>query len=136
MELNELDFRIYDRKNREYITEDKLEGVGLGIEKCTNTLAFLHFIDDKTIDYYHDVEIELFTGYLDQTGKKIYENDILKIEGVKAEVKFINGAFRLVANGRYIGTLHKCCKKSLASDNKTILTTIVKGNNHESGLIY
>lgn len=132
MEPKEFDFRIYDRKNKWYITEDKREGIALGIVKCVSTYAVLYFMDERSIDYYTDIEIELFTGYLDKTGKKIYENDILEVKGVIGVVKFINGAFKLVAlrgnfNGRGTRKLSKC---------SLIRVGIVKGNAHESDFIH
>lgn len=79
MKLQDFDFRIYDGNKKSYLTEDKLESVGLGIEKCNHIGAFLHFHDDRSIDYYIDnIEIELFTGFMDRNECKIYEGDIIK----------------------------------------------------------
>lgn len=125
MKLQDFDFRVYDGNKKSYLTEDKLESVGLGIEKCNHIGAFLHFHDDSSIDYYIDnIEIELFTGFKDSNGKKIYEGDIVKID----KFDFIG----VIEFSLGIGSCVRHCSKSTSLGALQPYIEKIIGNIHEN----
>ncbi|HDZ5008039.1 TPA: hypothetical protein RTG68_001623 [Campylobacter jejuni] len=88
MKLSDFDFRIWDNHNKKYI-----DNISYSIKKYQNeNKVFLPFSIDLSEygnnEIFKDeiqmpsdrVEIELWTGFYDKNGKKIYENDILKNE--------------------------------------------------------
>ncbi|EAK5903723.1 hypothetical protein F2M64_05710 [Campylobacter coli] len=95
MKLKDFDFRIWDNIEKKYIKTPH----GLYIENtehndasnCNRIIANYEqrafYIDypfnDRNNEYYDNenaFSIELFTGYFDKNGNKIYENDILMNE--------------------------------------------------------
>ncbi|EGD5898159.1 hypothetical protein IBI18_000845 [Campylobacter coli] len=95
MKLQDFDFRIWDNIEKKYIKTPH----GLYIENtehndasnCNRIIANYEqrafYIDypfnDRNNEYYDNenaFSIELFTGYFDKNGNKIYENDILMNE--------------------------------------------------------
>ncbi|EAK5958272.1 hypothetical protein E5G12_09465, partial [Campylobacter jejuni] len=85
MKLKDFDFRIWDKKYKEYIftnrTISKYYKDALTVcslagrirkEKYSGNLVF----DDLGCDC-EECEIELFTGLYDKNRRKIYENDIV-----------------------------------------------------------
>lgn len=131
MRLKDFDFRIYDRKNKQYITEDKLESVGLGVVKCANTCAFLYFLDDKSIDYYTDVDIELWTGLYDKYNRKIFEGDIVSHLVDGGGVEYLSRVEFNQQKGmfEFICIEHPCVSDFSSLANKTIK---VIGNIYEN----
>ncbi|HED7157374.1 TPA: hypothetical protein R5361_001532 [Campylobacter coli] len=98
MKLKDFDFRIWDNVEKKYIKTPH----GLYIENtehndasnCNRIIANYEqrafYIDypfnDRNNEYYDNenaFSIELFTGYFDKNGNKIYENDILMNESLE-----------------------------------------------------
>lgn len=95
MKLKDFDFRVWSKKERKYINEDNLIGFKFSENRERET-EFLLFYTKYThkdtpwgIQYtarHHtlyksdELEIELFTGFYDRAGEKVYEGDILGFE--------------------------------------------------------
>lgn len=89
MKLKDFDFKIWDNTKKcflkanpfIFISKDKNSTVEVGNEVYYKDLGYE---DDGTIKIFKpkefDIEIELWTGFYDKNGNKIYENDILMNE--------------------------------------------------------
>ncbi|WP_257943584.1 YopX family protein [Campylobacter lari] len=87
MKLKDFDFRIWDNHNKKYI-----DNIPYSIKKYQNeNEVFLPFSTDLREYGFNEtfkneiqipsdrVEVELWTGFYDKNGKKIYENDIITL---------------------------------------------------------
>ena len=90
MKLKDFDFRVWDKKEMKYIDINYPIGFNLSENSERVALAFFTkftYIDILTNKPYErvapvlnssdDFEIELFTGFYDIAGKKVYEGDVL-----------------------------------------------------------
>ncbi|EPW1172946.1 YopX family protein [Campylobacter coli] len=146
MKLQDFDFRIWDNIEKKYVKSPH----GLYIENaehndasnCNRIIANYEqrafYIDypfnDRNNEYYDNEEsllIELFTGLYDKKGKKVYENDIVKVKSLYdyflAKISIHKeGTFYFEGkNGDYIGSLIY-----LVEDEGYTIETI--GNIHEN----
>ncbi|EAH9193326.1 hypothetical protein M3958_000472 [Campylobacter jejuni] len=146
MKLQDFDFRVWDNIENKYIKTPH----GLYIENtehndasnCNRIIANYEqsefYIDcpfnDRNNEYYDNEEsllIELFTGLYDKKGKKVYENDIVKVKSLYdyflAKISIHKeGTFYFEGkNGDYIGSLIY-----LVEDEGYTIETI--GNIHEN----
>ncbi|TKX28913.1 hypothetical protein CQA69_07850 [Campylobacter estrildidarum] len=108
MKLSDFDFRIWDNTKKVFlkpnpyifiIKSDKEKiNVGAGIKyKDLGVKDVKGYLDISKPDEL-DIEIELWTGFYDKNGKKIYENDVIDtpIMAYSRLVKFRKGVFNLV----------------------------------------
>ncbi len=73
MKLQDFDFRIWDKHHK-----------GCGNKDCKCQTKYVYGEEAKTrlSEFKEDCEIELFTGLYDKKGKKVYENDIVKVKSL------------------------------------------------------
>ncbi|EPF0498466.1 YopX family protein [Campylobacter coli] len=146
MKLSDFDFRIWDNIEKKYIKSPH----GLYIENtehndasnCNRIIANYEqrafYIDypfnDRNNEYYDNEEsllIELFTGLYDKKGKKVYENDIVKVKSLydhflaKISIHKAGTFYFERKHGDYLGSLIY-----LVEDQGYTIETI--GNIHEN----
>ncbi|EAH5533969.1 hypothetical protein D9Y48_06090 [Campylobacter jejuni] len=84
MKLKDFDFRVWDKTKEEFLKKEptliKLDNERVIAERISRFYANTADIADMFIGNGNDLEIELWTGYFDKNGNKIYENDILEYE--------------------------------------------------------
>ncbi|AVR55678.1 hypothetical protein [Campylobacter phage vB_Cj_QDYZ] len=111
MKLKDFDFRIWDNTNKEYIEEIEIHKFqNYPIEAGCTFMETDRIVEVEFIKNKNDLEIELFTGFYDKNGTKIYENDIIKNESLE-EIYYVtrddtNKMFKIVmynedSNGKF-----------------------------------
>ncbi len=81
MKLKDFDFRIWDNTEKRYLNEIELHKYDKSPVEAGTTFTETDRINEvEFVKNKNDLEIELFTGYFDKNGNKIYENDILMNE--------------------------------------------------------
>ncbi|ECO3559779.1 TPA: hypothetical protein SHS49_000356 [Campylobacter jejuni] len=92
MKLKDFDFRIWDKTKEEFLKKEptliKLDNERVIAGRISRFYANTADITDMLIGNDSDLEIELWTGYFDKNGNKIYENDIIKNESLE-EIYYI-----------------------------------------------
>ncbi|EGL7443217.1 hypothetical protein J7Z60_001806 [Campylobacter coli] len=84
MKLQDFDFRIWNKTKEEFLKKEptliKLDNERVIAGRISRFYTNTADIADMFIGNGNDLEIELWTGYFDKNGNKIYENDIIKNE--------------------------------------------------------
>ncbi|EAH7996947.1 hypothetical protein EQG85_06525, partial [Campylobacter jejuni] len=92
MKLQDFDFRIWDKTKEEFLKKEptliKIDNERVIAGRISRFYANTADITDMFIGNGNDLEIELWTGYFDKNGNKIYENDIIKNESLE-EIYYI-----------------------------------------------
>ncbi|EEP2557870.1 hypothetical protein HBG97_001229 [Campylobacter coli] len=140
MKLKDFDFRIWDNTEKRYLNEIKLHKydkspVEAGITFTeTDRINEVEFVKNK-----NDLEIELFTGYYDYKGNKIYIGDIIECL-VFTNEKNSEIFYEIICFDMELGLCSKLSNGDggylfdLRRDknNKTIEDVYVVGNIHEN----
>lgn len=110
MDWQYFDFRVWDKEKKQYVKENSY----IFIMKCKNEIKLGANINHKEktffIEQVKNIIFELWTGYRDKNGKKIFENDIIDspIMAYNRLVKYEKGNFSLIPSLKhYIGLKDK-----------------------------
>ncbi|HEG0268689.1 TPA: hypothetical protein SB286_001581 [Campylobacter coli] len=140
MKLKDFDFRIWDNTEKRYLNEIELHKYDKSPVEAGTTFTETDRINEvEFVKNKNDLEIELFTGYYDDKGNKIYIGDIIeclvftneKNSEIFYEIICFDmelGLCSKLANGEsgYLFDLH------MNSKNKIIEDAWVVGNIHEN----
>ncbi|EAJ3343066.1 hypothetical protein DFX28_08400, partial [Campylobacter coli] len=79
MKLKDFDFRIWDNTEKRYLNEIELHKYDKSPVEAGTTFTETDRINEvEFVKNKNDLEIELFTGYYDYKGNKIYIGDIIE----------------------------------------------------------
>ncbi|EJR8910342.1 hypothetical protein N1C78_001606, partial [Campylobacter coli] len=79
MKLKDFDFRIWDNTEKRYLNEIELHKYDKSPVEAGITFTETDRINEvELVKNKNDLEIELFTGYYDYKGNKIYIGDIIE----------------------------------------------------------
>ncbi|EGC6700592.1 hypothetical protein H9W58_001205 [Campylobacter coli] len=79
MKLKDFDFRIWDNTEKRYLNEIELHKYDKSPVEAGTTFTETDRINEvEFVKNKNDLEIELFTGYYDDKGNKIYVGDIIE----------------------------------------------------------
>ncbi|ECH5520823.1 hypothetical protein H2772_000737 [Campylobacter coli] len=122
MKLKDFDFRIWSVKKEKYLDELYSNIISLSSDKSIKgynrnyKILAIEFSPYDSIPLMNDneecFEIELFTGIYDKKGKKVYENDIVKVKSLydyflaKIRIHKAGTFYFERKNGDYLGSLH------------------------------
>ena len=132
MRLQDLDFRIWDKgeETLTYASKDWKLGIGFSNpqQDYGETESVLHAYYDGEPLCPDDCELELWTGYTDSKGTRIYENDIIRTD--KGETFSVVKDGEITAWGLLDSYYCPCC--SLAEVMFESKKVEVIGNIHEN----
>ncbi|MFK0353152.1 YopX family protein [Campylobacter jejuni] len=99
MKLQDFDFRIWNNETERHETN-----------KCLISLLMIDVLTRVAHLNGNKFEIELWTGYFDKNGNKIYENDIIKNESLE-EIYYITRdntykMFKLIIYDKDLSLIH------------------------------
>ncbi|EFT8757784.1 hypothetical protein HVM24_001303 [Campylobacter coli] len=140
MKLKDFDFRIWDNTEKRYLNEIELHKYDKSPVEAeitfteTDRINEVEFVKNK-----NDLEIELFTGYYDYKGNKIYIGDIIECL-VFTNEKNLEIFYEIICFDMELGLCSKLSNGDggylfdLLRDknNKTIEDVYVVGNIHEN----
>ncbi|EIX7230830.1 hypothetical protein MK474_001288 [Campylobacter coli] len=140
MKLKDFDFRIWDNTEKRYINEIELHKYDKSPVEAGTTFTETDRINEvEFVKNKNDLEIELFTGYYDYKGNKIYVGDIIECL-VFTNENHSEIFYEIICFDMELGL----CSKSSNGDggylfdlrrhknNKTIEDVYVVGNIHEN----
>ncbi|EIX2570618.1 hypothetical protein MKH02_000436 [Campylobacter coli] len=140
MKLKDFDFRIWDNTEKRYLNEIELHKYDKSPVKAGTTFTETDRINEvEFVKNKNDLEIELFTGYYDYKGNKIYIGDIIECL-VFTNEKNSEIFYEIICFDMELGL---CSKLSNGDggylfdlrrhkNNKTIEDVYVVGNIHEN----
>ncbi|EDO9368785.1 hypothetical protein GTI48_09170 [Campylobacter coli] len=140
MKLQDFDFRIWDNTEKRYLNEIELHKYDKSPVEAGTTFTETDRINEvEFVKNKNDLEIELFTGYYDYKGNKIYIGDIIECL-VFTNEKNSEIFYEIICFDMELGL---CSKLSNGDggylfdlrrhkNNKTIEDVYVVGNIHEN----
>lgn len=140
MKLKDFDFRIWDNTEKRYLNEIELHKYDKSPVEAGTTFTETDRINEvEFVKNKNDLEIELFTGYYDYKGNKIYIGDIIE-RLVFTNEKNSKIFYEIICFDMELGL---CSKLSNGDggylfdlrrhkNNKTIEDVYVVGNIHEN----
>ncbi|EAI9622496.1 hypothetical protein C3302_04670 [Campylobacter coli] len=140
MKLKDFDFRIWDNTEKRYLNEIELHKYDKSPVEAGTTFTETDRINEvEFVKNKNDLEIELFTGYYDYKGNKIYIGDIIECL-VFTNEKNSKIFYEIICFDMELGL---CSKLSNGDggylfdlrrhkNNKTIEDVYVVGNIHEN----
>ncbi|ECZ3447500.1 hypothetical protein F7O00_04995 [Campylobacter coli] len=140
MKLKDFDFRIWDNTEKRYLNEIELHKYDKSPVEAGTTFTETDRINEvEFVKNKNDLEIELFTGYYDYKGNKIYIGDIIECL-VCTNEKNSEIFYEIICFDMELGL---CSKLSNGDggylfdlrrhkNNKTIEDVYVVGNIHEN----
>lgn len=140
MKLKDFDFRIWDNTEKRYLNEIELHKYDKSPVEAGTTFTETDRINEvEFVKNKNDLEIELFTGYYDYKGNKIYIGDIIECL-VFTNEKNLEIFYEIICFDMELGLCSKLSNGDggylfdLLRDknNKTIKDVYVVGNIHEN----
>ncbi|EAH7496880.1 hypothetical protein EMO88_07785 [Campylobacter coli] len=140
MKLKDFDFRIWDNTEKRYLNEIELHKYDKSPVEAGTTFTETDRINEvEFVKNKNDLEIELFTGYYDYKGNKIYIGDIIECL-VFTNEKNSEIFYKIICFDMELGLCSKLSNGDggylfdLLRDknNKTIEDVYVVGNIHEN----
>ncbi|EAI9509098.1 hypothetical protein I1912_001655 [Campylobacter coli] len=140
MKLKDFDFRIWDNTEKRYLNEIELHKYDKSPVEAGTTFTETDRINEvEFVKNKNDLEIELFTGYYDYKGNKIYIGDIIECL-VFTNEKNSEIFYEIICFDMELGLCSKLSNGDggylfdLLRDknNKTIKDVYVVGNIHEN----
>ncbi|EIP8619333.1 hypothetical protein LT686_000278 [Campylobacter coli] len=140
MKLKDFDFRVWDNTEKRYLNEIELHKYDKSPVEAGTTFTETDRINEvEFVKNKNDLEIELFTGYYDYKGNKIYIGDIIECL-VFTNEKNSEIFYEIICFDMELGL---CSKLSNGDggylfdlrrhkNNKTIEDVYVVGNIHEN----